>query len=59
MNVSIGGGLPVTCLLSAGALRVVLRFVWVYGNWASFERYTSSAKPPLIPFVCVKLILLN
>ena len=37
MNFSIWGGLPVTCLPSSGALRVVLRFVWMYGNWASFE----------------------
>ena len=36
MNVSIWEGLPLTCLSSAGALRVVLRFVWLYGNWASF-----------------------
>ena len=38
MNASIWGELPVTCLPSAGALRVVLRFVWLYGNWASFEQ---------------------
>ena len=31
------GGMPVTFLQSAGALRVVLRFVWLYENWASFE----------------------
>ena len=44
MNVSIGGELPVTCLPLAGALPVVLRSVWLYGNWASFEQYISSAK---------------
>ena len=37
MNVSIWGGLPVTCLLSSGALCVALQFVWLYGNWALFE----------------------
>ena len=51
MTASIRGGLPVTCLPLAGALWVVLRFVWLYGNWASFELYFSSAKPPFIPFV--------
>ena len=37
MNASLWGGLPVAGLPSAGALRMILRFVWLYGNWASFE----------------------
>ena len=50
MNASVWGGLPATCLPSAGALRVVLQFV--YGNWA---------KPPysLFLYVCVKLLMVD
>ena len=48
MNASIWGGLLVTCQPSAGALRVVLWFAWLYGNWASFEQYISSAKQTLL-----------
>ena len=36
MNLSIWRELPLAFLPSAGALPVVLRFVWLYGNWASF-----------------------
>ena len=36
MNVSIWEGLQVACLPPAGALSVVLQFMWLYGNWASF-----------------------
>ena len=57
MNASIWGGLPVAYLPPAGALRVVLRFVWLYGNWASFCTIYQQHKAPL--FLLFVLIILN
>ena len=56
MNVSIWGGLPLTCLPLAGALRVVLRFVWLYGNWAPLYNI-SAALGPLILYLFISLRL--
>ena len=59
MNASIWGGLPLTCLSSGGALQMILRFVWLYGNWASFIYYISSARSPYSLFIYIFTFVLR